>query len=77
MKIAWRMTSVDDVWRTVLDTVRGKEVERKSGDVVAWAFGSWCFERTWKQKEPRQFLCAGVTPTGVMRVDQNTDLDWS
>ena len=58
-KIAWQRTP------------RDKQATReKSNDAVAWASGSPSFVKIWMQKEPR-CPCVGLTPTGVMRVDQN------
>ena len=67
---------VDDVRGGVVETERVKQARQED---VQWCCGMGArpFERTWRQKEPRQRLCVGSTPTRVMWVDQTTGLDWS
>ena len=43
-----------------------KHDKRESSGAVAWVFWSPSFERTWRQKEPRQCPCVGSTPTRVI-----------
>ena len=78
-KIAWQRTPLS--MTCVAEYLKQKESskwdERKSSDVVAWAFGSPSFVRTWMQKEPKRCLCVGLTLTRAMRIDQTAGLDRS
>ena len=65
---------VDDVRGAVLETEENKQDERKSNGVVAWAFGSPSFVRTCMQKDPKQSLYVGMTPTRTTWIDQTTGL---
>ena len=70
-------TFVDDVRGGVLETENNKQDEQKSDGVVAWAFGSPSFVKTWVHKEPQQYCYVGLTLTRAMRIDQTTGLVWS
>ena len=74
MSIAWRVTS----WSTevrggVLDPEKSSTHTKSSGG-VAWAFGARLSKGHGSRGSPRQCVCAGSTPTRVMRVDKTTDL---
>ena len=55
----------------------GRRDRMRSIGFVARACGSPSCERTWRQKEPRQFPFVGSTPTRAMRIDQTAGLIWS